>query len=253
MGIFRKFRRTENHDGDVFQEPLPPIVQQMVSEAAVRYVALKERERRAYAAMHPNEIVPPLPDLLEIPMPRYGGVIDEGSDVYSEENVRSSSPFHAIASALGFRRSKSRNQYYRDSPAHFSRAGSPEHFRHRPPGSPEHFRRRAHSPYLGRSRSSSPYFIGEHERVPSPHRFSSPFGSSSANVEHRRQQNAQLSPNFEREQRFQQGNMMNGSLQYIPRYQQFQQPYYPINPVVNYQGYPMVQQQMYSPYYYSPC
>ncbi|CAF2186937.1 unnamed protein product [Rotaria magnacalcarata] len=272
MDIFRKFRRPENRDGDVIQEPLPPIVQQMVAEQAVRYVALKERERQAYAAMHPNEIVPPLPDLLEIPIPGYDRIIDEGSDVYLEENVRSSSPFHAIASALGFRRSKPRDSYYRDSPAHFSRAGSPEHFRHRPPGSPEHFRhrppgsperfrhrppgsprnfrRQTNSPYLRRSRTSSPYFIDEHESVPSPYCFSSPIGSPLANVERRRQQYVQLSPNFEREQRFQQGNMMNGSLQYIPQYQRFQQPYYPSSPVVNYQGYPMVQQQMYSPYYY---
>ena len=247
MRVFRKRRRFGNFGGaPEDRDSMPDIVYQMGAEAAARYVAQAAADEEAGYGLPPIYLDAPVMTSDEL-----------------EEDVRSSSPLNFLRSALGLSRSRSGQRLSNGSPDRFRRAGSPDHFGHRSLGSPVHFhrrphspehfayhslgsperlRRRPHSPELVRSRPSSPYLFGRHERVPSPLHFPLQSRPSSPDVI-RRMQRAQLSQDLQRmekQQRHQQDAMM--------AYQQ-QLSYPLINSNADLQAWGMMQQQpMYSFY-----
>lgn len=243
MRVFRKLKTFTGVDKQPYVEPVPDVVHQVAAEQAARFVLLKERERRAYAEMHPDEPLPPMPDRLEIPMPSHKGHKSTTPYIYAED-TRSSSPFEAS-------RSRGRERSTRNSPLHFNRAGSPDHFRHGPPGTPQKYRRRPHSPYAVRSRPSSPYFLDAVERPPSPYHFAASGRSSPQHFgrRHRHMYASEEMEDFDRQQQYEQEMLFNNAGPYMPPYNPMQQPFYPMNPMGHYNQYPMSHPQMYTPYY----
>jgi hypothetical protein len=250
MRVFRKRKKFGNFHGKPEDtEPMPDIVYQMGAEAAAQYVTRRSRSQSPYAEINAaeQEAIYGFP---QVPIGEENAIYEIPSDELGE--VRTSSPLKFLASVLGIGRSSSRERYANRAMDNFVRAGSPEHFNQRRPGTPVKFRRRPASPELLQPRASSPYHFVQQERVPSPLHFVPPSRSASPDVI-RRLQRAQLSQDLqhiERQQRRQQEMLMINPIQYMPPYQQMQQPFYPMmNPNINFQAYPMIHQpQMYSFY-----
>jgi len=253
MRVFRKRKTFGNFGGaPEDEEPLPDIVYQMAAEAAAKYVVARARSQSPYGAIDPAQ----QDAIYGYPHSQIHIVGEDPSyeipENESNDRFRASSPLKFIASALGIGRSRSRERKANRSKNKFVRAGSPVNFIQRPPGTPSKFRRRAASPESMQARAPSPLQFVQSEPVPSLLHFTQQSHPGSPDVA-RRLYRAELSQELqriEREQRRQEEMMMMNPLQYIPQYQQVQQPYYPlINSNFNLQAYSMPQQpQMYSYY-----
>jgi hypothetical protein len=250
MRVFRRRKKYGNFRGTLDEAaPLPDIVYQMGAEAAARYVSAQSMSPNPYALINSAEQQAPY-GYPQVPIGE-GDFSDEIVQNELPEEPPASSPLRFIASALGIGRSKSRERRAYRSDDHFVRAGSPMHFNQGRPGTPVKFRRRPSSPEIVRSRASSPYHFGQQERVPSPLHFSqSQPGSPEVARRLQRAQFSQQLQQLERQQRRQQDLIMINPGQFIPQYQQVQQPYYSlINSNPNIHAYSMIQQpEMYSYY-----
>lgn len=229
MRIFRRRKKYDNRDGASGKEPLPDIVYQMGAEAAARYVAQDPYGPNIiYGSRDRFDVPPPYP-YVAVPEPEYDP-FDGMADPALGSEVRSGSPINMLRSALRLNRSGSSDRFLNDSYDRHGRAGSPEHFgRGSRPGSPERMQARVGSPYLfaqpSAPRVASPLQYHPRSRTGSPEVF-------------RRLQRAQHSQDLqraEREQKQKQRENMMGAYQaqYMPQYQQVQQPLYPM---MNYNG-----------------